>query len=70
MCGYDKAITVCIHCDRFLEIEYKLKVLCVAPDVCRQAVVWYECTSFIPCGCTDEENDNDLQPSMKRKRSS
>jgi hypothetical protein len=69
MCGYDKATVVRIHCDRILEVEYKLKVLCVAPDVCGQVIVLYESTSSIPCGCTHEKTDKASKPSMKWKRS-
>jgi hypothetical protein len=52
MCSYDKASSVCIYCDRKLDVTYKLKSHC-QEIVCLDINIKFESVSSIDCGCTD-----------------
>lgn len=52
MCLYDKATSVCIYCDRKLEVTYKLKSHC-EEIVCLDRKIGFESVSSTDCGCTD-----------------
>ena len=52
MCLYDRATVVCIHCDRKLDVMYKLKWHCQQP-VCLDRKIGFDSVNSTDCGCTD-----------------
>lgn len=51
MCVYDRATVVCIHCNRKLDVLYKLKVHCMQP-VCMDRQIKFDSVNSTDCGCT------------------